>query len=158
MALQSNFRSNKLFFESLFFAEWQDTPIHFAGQEFAVDGIKEWVNPFFNPIGGRFTGVSGTLTENHASFSVVCWSDTDSNVMELADKVVTFVSQKATAYKLKGYEVTDHAWHDSNSVYIFLTFDVKMYKGSCGTSAPVVKRFVVNRNVDIVNKNVTIIN
>ncbi len=150
--MKTSFRETKLFFEKMFLDNWNETPIHFVGQEFKNDGIDRWINPFYTPVKGAFRGLSGTLSESKGRLEVICWAENDAEVMQLADELVELVFSHTSnkTYRIDRYEVTDHAWHTSNSVYMYLTFEVTMVEGYCRTD---ILRYVVNKGVTITNRS-----
>jgi len=127
-------RENKLYFEQIFFNGWTATPIHYAGQEFKIDGIDSWINPVYNPLTARLSGLSkfGNFSER-GMVDVVCWAKTEADAMQLADDVIAFFGDNvdATKFKLGGYSVQDRGWTDSNMVYVYLSFDVVSYDIKC---------------------------
>jgi len=145
----SALQANKFYFEDLFFKDWASTPVHFAGQEFSADNLPEWINPTYHPRGGTIFGLSGDATELKGSLHVVCWADNDVKVMALSDKVVDFISQKVdnSLFRIKGFEVVDHAWHESNSVYLVLSFNIESYEGIC--SIKEVVEYIVDHGVPV---------
>ena len=119
----------KLYFEDLINDNWDLTPIHFAGQEFDHDGTKRWINPSYTPTSNQNSGVSEVARKVYGNLDIVCWAENDVEVMTLADAVSDFMSANVdtSKYALRGYTVEDHAWHKSDKVYVYLSFNVTSY-------------------------------
>ena len=126
--MSSALKQTKYYFDDMFSSNWTSTPIHFAGQEFDNNNIPSWINVSYTPVRSTATGL-GNSNRTIGSVTVVCWDTNDVGVMELADEVIDFMKDNVeqNSYSLRGYDVDDHAWHTSNSVYIYLTFTVTTY-------------------------------
>ncbi len=127
----SNLKETKYYFEKLFADKWVDTPIHFVGQEYDSTGIDTWINPRFVPVGGTLASLSGKRTRLEGSLDVICWAKNDVNAFDLTDKVVDFISANAENFTVVNFEINDHGWDDSNMVYVYLTFNLRYYAGTC---------------------------
>ena len=125
-------RENKFYFEQKFFSKWNNTLIHYAGQEFKQDGLEEWINPVYQPRSLRPSGMSPTA-EMRGSLDVVCWAKNDTKAMELADTLITFIHDNVERdkFELNGYQIQDHAWDNSGLTYIYITFDIVSYDIRC---------------------------
>ncbi len=129
----SSFKSTKYYFENLFSTLWTDTPIHYAGQEFNGDGVEKWVNPFYTPRGGSNFGVSNEASVGMGVLYVACWTDNDTDCMELADDIVAFVNTNIdnTSYKIGRFEIDDHGWNESSKVFMIVNFAIETVDGVC---------------------------
>ncbi len=125
-------QETKFYFENLFNTDWTATPVHYVGQEFKADGIDTWINPRYSPSGSKIGDISGYSTTVRGSLDVICWAKNDVDVFTLGDDVASFIGSTVDkSYKVTGYEVNDHAWHESNHVYLYLTFYVEFIYGTC---------------------------
>ena len=125
--MKSSLRSTKLFFENIFFNDWAETPIHYAGQEFDSDGIPQWINLYYMP---RSTGTPGFGSNKSEGYlNVICWATNEADSMELADKVIEFATTKnePNIYIIKNVTIDDHGWVDANSVFTFVSFYIESY-------------------------------
>lgn len=124
--MTSSLKSTKYYLESLFSQNWSETPIHFAGEEFDGKSIDKWINIFYSPLLSR----SGGLSESSytiGNFYVICWANTDVDVMSMGDNAVSFMNTNIdkSYYKLKNFEIADHGWNESNKVFLVLTFSIE---------------------------------
>lgn len=127
----SNLRDTKYYFENLFDTWWEQTPIHFVGQDFDQDNTQRWINPFYTPTFSASKGL-GSLTTNYGNLMVACWAENDVQAMELGDTLIAFITDNVgTAYRIKNYEVSDHGWHKTNKVYVTITFNLEILEGVC---------------------------
>ena len=142
-----SFKQTKFDFESMFSLLWTKTPVHFAGQELNARGLAEWVNPYFTPLSGSNVGLGGAV-QHRSMFNIVCWAESDVDVMDLSDEVREFVvaNVDGDVYRLTGYEVSDHGWQESNKVYLELSFIVTELKICSTQSSPIVGDDWVDEN------------
>ena len=126
----SNFQKTKAYFETLFKDNWTSTPVHYAGQEFSADTLDRWVNVIYKPLGGENTAYTGASMLINGTLTVICWAENDVEAMKLGDEVVAFVSAQKE-FTMRMFEVNDHGWNESGSVYLYLTFDIKSHDMSC---------------------------
>lgn len=122
-------KETKKYFENLFNDNWHETPIHFIGEDFDKDRGEEWINPVYSPSSSDSVSVSNDGRKSYGTLAVICWAKNDLNVMDLADRVVGFMEDnvEGNQYSLKGYNVEDHAYHEANKVYVYLSFTVTSY-------------------------------
>lgn len=124
-------KETKKYFEDLFNDNWTATPIHFGGQEFNAENIPQWINPTVQPLRNTATGINGSMMYSFFVY-VVCWAETDVDCMDLADSVAGFMSANiGDDYSTVGYNIIDHGWQDSNSVFTVMSFECKTYGGDC---------------------------
>ena len=127
----SNLKATKYYFENMFATKWNTTPVHYVGQEFDQDGTNKWVNPFYTPSRSENSGISG-LTKNYGSLQVACWAESDVNAMDLADDIITFITDNTgVEYRLFDYVVEDHGFHKTNKVYVIVSFRLEIFEGIC---------------------------
>lgn len=124
----SAFQETKLYYENMFNDTWTATKIHFAGQEVLPKQTKKWVNPFYQPTYGSNSSMSAECADNYGNLHVACWATNDLDAMTLGDDVVAFIktNNDASKYRIKGFEMSDHGWNESNRVYVVITFSVQM--------------------------------
>ena len=120
----------KIYFDQTFKDEWCGTKIHYAGEEFDNTGLESWINISLEPVSNRGS-VSGS-NEYNFTFYVICWGDTEIDVMELGDDVAGFVKTNiVSSYMNNGYEIVDREWDRSNYVFMVMAFRFKTYSGDC---------------------------
>ena len=128
-----NLRETKQYFEQLYADQWVETEVHYAGADF--DGSKQasWVNLTYKPLRQTSNGISKSTNINMGQVYVVCWCDTDAEVMALSDKVIEFMDNNLdnTRFRSKGYEIIDHGWGDSDKVFVVLAFTFEEFVGTC---------------------------
>ena len=136
-------RESKEYFEYIFFNNWTQSPIHYAGEEFKNKGLKTWVNPMYHAGRGKLT--LGGSVKNTGVLNVICWADTDAEALEVADDVIAMILSKVDTnlFSISKYEIPDEGWDDSNRNYVFVSFDMTHYAGTCFPTN-IVKRIVHN--------------
>jgi len=149
----------KFYFENLFATKWTETSIHFGGQEFDPKalGISKWVNPYYTPTRTRAFGLGDNASIYYGDLYVVCWQKNDVEAMELADNVAKFINDNVDKhlFKLRGYDVVDHAWDSTNKAYIILSFTIETIRGVCGEDLPQkIKTRIVHGGVQVTHNNV----
>lgn len=124
----SSFAEGKLYYENMFNDHWNATKIHFAGQEVLPKQTKKWVNPFYQPMYGSTGSLSSTCADNYGNLHVACWAINDLDALTLGDSVVAFIkaNNDGSKYLIKGFEMSDHGWNESNRVYVVITFSIHM--------------------------------
>jgi len=128
-----NLRETKLYFENVFYTNWNDTPVHYAGQEFDGSGYDAWVNPVYKPLRSTANGISNTTNISMGVLYIPCWHTTDAGAMELADTMVEFIDANIDKklFRHRGYDVIDHGWDESNKVFVVLSFTFEQFDGTC---------------------------
>ena len=131
--MTSAFQNNKIYFEKTFFDNWSETPIQPAGEDWSAKTIDRWINPFYSPSYGSINDISNGSTKLNGTLSVVCWAKKDFDVMELGDILIDFISFNIDPklFKINNFEVVDHAWNESNMVFLYIVFNIESYEGIC---------------------------
>jgi len=146
----------KFYFENLFETKWTETSIHFAGQEFdpTALGLKKWINPYYSPLRNKDFGLGGGAKRYIGDLFIVCWEENDVLVMDLADKVSTFIENEVDRklFKFNGYDVVDHGWDNTNKAFIILSFSMETVRGACLPPQHLVN--IVHNNVQLTHNNV----
>lgn len=129
----TTFKDNKVYFEKKFFDNWIETPIQPVGEDWSAKTIDAWINPFYSPSSGSLAGFGTDSSKLNGTLSVVCWAKTDYKVMDLADKLIEFVGNKVNPnlFNIQSFEIADHAWNETNFVFMYIIFNVESYSGVC---------------------------
>lgn len=129
----TTFKDNKIYFEKKFFDDWAETEIQPVGEDWSAKTYDRWINPFYSPTSGSLVGFGTDASKLNGTLSVVCWAKTDFDVMDLADKLMDFVGQKVdpNLFQINNFEIADHAWNESNMVFIYIIFNIESYSGVC---------------------------
>ena len=127
-----NLQATKKYFEDMFSSYWTNTDIHFAGQEFDGSKRNSWINPIYKPLRNTSNGVSSTTSIEMGQLYIVCWADTDNEVMGLAASVIEFidVNVETPLFRSRGHDMIDHGWDDSNKVFVMLSFTSSISSGA----------------------------
>ena len=128
-----NLQETKKYFETIFAEDWSITDVHFVGQEFDGSEHDAWVNPVYKPLRSTTNGVSTSTSIDMGQLYIVCWANSDVEVMELTDTVVAFIADKVdkSLFRSRGHDIIDHGWDDSDKVFTMLSFTFEQFSGSC---------------------------
>ena len=128
-----NLLETKKYFEDIFHSYWNETDVHFIGQDFNSKDHDTWINPVYKPLRSTPNGVSTSTSIDMGQLYIVCWADTDTTAMELADKVIEFIdiNVETPLFRARGHDIIDHGWDDSNKVFVMLSFTFEQFSGSC---------------------------
>ena len=117
----------------MFSSDWNETDIHFVGQDFDGSQHDTWINPVYKPLRSTPNGVSTSTSIDMGQLYIVCWAETDIDAMELTDTVIAFVGDNMdkTLFRARGHDIIDHGWDDSNKVFVMLSFTFEQFSGTC---------------------------
>ena len=122
-----NLQTTKKYFEDIFHNYWNETDVHFVGQDFDGAQHESWVNPVYKPLRNTPNGVSTSI--EMGQLYIVCWAENDTDAMELADITIEFIKANVdkSLFKSRGHDIIDHGWDESNKVFVMLSFSFEQF-------------------------------
>ena len=131
----SEFKATKFYYEAMFATHWKETPVHYMYQEFAQPKDAPWINVIYHPSRVTSAALSRGVSRVYSSVGIVCWAEDDVSVLDLADKVVSFIDQNNDhgLFNLGDIQVIDQGVDASNKAFIYLHFDVDNVVGACSS-------------------------
>jgi len=135
----SSLQETKLIIEELFKTNWTDTPIHFSGQEFDARKMPQWINLIIRPSRITRASVSNGRSIMSLDVYVPCWSDTEAESFELADKIIAFFNSKVGSSAIKilmpnsidSVTIIDQGWNEANKSFVVPMFSMTVQVGNC---------------------------
>ena len=128
----TNFKETKVAIEKMFYDNWYDTPIHYAGVEFDATDIDKWVNPVYEPDSILNTSMSGTSIVSTGAMYIVCWASNQFDAFELADTVTTMIgSNMPDDISTIRSSMIDQGFDPSGKAFVVIRYNIKSYIAVC---------------------------
>lgn len=128
----TNFKNTKISIETMFQNNWSDTPIQYRGMPFDSSNVDAWISPIYEPTTSYSTSISDTTSISTGNLYIICWAETQFDVLSLADIAVEMVMDKRPKDMIiKKSSIIEQGIDDNGKVFLTIEIPIKFYVEIC---------------------------
>jgi hypothetical protein len=79
---------------SFFHTSWTETPIHWYGLEFEIEGLSEWIRISIEPTSSANSDISGVGYKQNAIINIEIYCDKENRTFEIYDIISNMLLNK----------------------------------------------------------------
>lgn len=83
--------TNKIDISTLFYNNWNETPIHWYGLEFDINGIDEWIYVSYNPQSDSNITITNDISQEIGTIEIDIFARKENRTLEIYDMIMNLL-------------------------------------------------------------------